>query len=174
MPVVVQCFHCNAILELDDGFRGGVCRCSNCGSLLQVPRGDDAAPPGRKPRPAAPPPPSAPVSPQLNATSSRLDAGISRGQLDLSSPMARRQDVGVSSGMGGRSRVHPTKPITAAPASHRRPSQATAPVQAPPPPAATAAKRSRLLFWLGVLLAVLVTAVLGAMFIYYRYFYLDS
>ncbi len=173
MPVVVQCFHCNAILELDDGFRGGVCRCSNCGSLLQVPRGDDAAPPGRKPRPAAPPPPSAPAMPLQNATSTRLDAGLSRGQLELSSPMARRQDVGVSSGMGGRSRVHQTKPITAAPSSHRRPSQATIATPSPPP-AVAASRRSRLLFWLGVLLAVLVMAVLGSMFIYYRYFYLAS
>jgi hypothetical protein len=174
MPVVVQCFHCNAILELDDGFRGGVCRCSNCGSLLQVPQGDDAAPQGRKQRPAAPPPPSAPVTPAQNATSSRLDVGLSRGQLELSSPMARRQDVGVSSGMGGRSRVHQTKPITASSSSHRRSSQAVAPVQAPAPPAAAASRRSRLLFWLGVLLAVLVAAVLGSMFIYYRYFYLAS
>ena len=51
--VVVQCFNCSAVLELDEGFRGGVCRCSSCGSLLQVPRGERET--GRKPRPAAPP-----------------------------------------------------------------------------------------------------------------------
>src|SRR4051812_47529249 len=53
MAVVVQCFHCNAILELDEAFRGGVCRCSECGSLLQVPKseGPKAA---KKARPATP------------------------------------------------------------------------------------------------------------------------
>ena len=52
MAVVVQCYHCNAILELDDGFRGGVCRCSTCGTLLQVPKGDAAPGTGRIARPA--------------------------------------------------------------------------------------------------------------------------
>src|ERR1041384_1880667 len=53
MAVVVQCFHCNAVLELDEGFRGGVCRCSGCGSLLQVPKADREVGSRRK-RPAAP------------------------------------------------------------------------------------------------------------------------
>ena len=37
MAIVVQCYHCHSRLELDEGFRGGVCRCSKCGSLLKVP-----------------------------------------------------------------------------------------------------------------------------------------
>lgn len=37
MAIVVQCYHCHSRLELDDGFRGGVCRCNKCGSLLRVP-----------------------------------------------------------------------------------------------------------------------------------------
>ncbi len=37
MAIVIQCYHCHSRLELDDGFRGGVCRCSKCGSLLKVP-----------------------------------------------------------------------------------------------------------------------------------------
>ncbi len=37
MAIVVECYHCHAHLELDDGFRGGVCRCSKCGALLKVP-----------------------------------------------------------------------------------------------------------------------------------------
>ena len=53
MAVIVQCFHCNAILELDEGFRGGVCRCSTCGSLLQVPKSEEKKV-GRKVRPATP------------------------------------------------------------------------------------------------------------------------
>ena len=42
MPVVVvQCFHCNAVMELDEGFRGGVCRCSGCvDRFCRCPRGN--------------------------------------------------------------------------------------------------------------------------------------
>ncbi|MCL2647852.1 MAG: hypothetical protein FWD61_12705 [Phycisphaerales bacterium] len=65
MAVVIQCFHCNTILELDEGFRGGVCRCSTCGSLLQVPQATETDAP--KIRPAAPgeepTQPSRPASP---------------------------------------------------------------------------------------------------------------
>jgi hypothetical protein len=175
MPVVVQCFHCNAILELDDGFRGGVCRCSSCGSLLQVPRGDDA-PPTRKVRPAMPPPPSAPVTPAQNATSSRLDVGLSRGQFDVpSSPM--RQDIGVSSGLR---HVHQTKPITASP-SRRRSVESPAPAGATTPAAAQTsapvvppAPRSRALLWLGLTLVLLAMGVLVAMIVYYLHFYPGS
>jgi len=52
MSVSVQCTTCKITLELDDGFRGGVCRCSNCGSLLQVPRSADEG--VAKSRPAGP------------------------------------------------------------------------------------------------------------------------
>ncbi|MGC8625259.1 MAG: hypothetical protein ACP5VQ_08335 [Phycisphaerae bacterium] len=53
MAIVVQCYHCHSRLELDDGFRGGICRCSKCGSLLKVPAtaaADDSA----RTRPADP------------------------------------------------------------------------------------------------------------------------
>ena len=178
MPVVVQCFHCNAILELDDGFRGGVCRCSSCGSLLQVPRGEEAAPPGRKVRPATPPPPVAPAFPVQSATSSKLDVGLSRGQFESpSSPRLRRQDIGVSSGLG---RVHQTRPIsaTSSGSTRRNPPPAGAPASATsaaegaiPALGSPPARRSRALLWLGLLLAFLITSVLGSMIIYYIYFY---
>ena len=77
MAVVVQCFHCAHTLELDDGFRGGVCRCSRCGALLQVPKGD-GSPVVRPPRPAAPTPrPDA-----KRGVGSGVDLGISSGRLD--------------------------------------------------------------------------------------------
>jgi hypothetical protein len=102
MAVVVQCFHCNAVLELDDGFRGGVCRCGTCGSLLQVPRGEQEAP-ARRTRPAAPPPapPAAPGSAagaprSANPPSSATDPGISRGPF---TPAARRPDPNPGSGV---------------------------------------------------------------------------
>lgn len=35
--ISLNCPTCSAPLELDDGFRGGVCRCSGCGTLMTVP-----------------------------------------------------------------------------------------------------------------------------------------
>ena len=32
------CTECKSVLKIDDGFSGGVCRCSSCGTLLKVPR----------------------------------------------------------------------------------------------------------------------------------------
>jgi hypothetical protein len=178
MPVVVQCFHCNAILELDDGFRGGVCRCSSCGSLLQVPRGEEGAPAGRKARPATPPPPVSPTVPLQSATSSKLDVGLSRGQFESPlSPRLRRQDIGVSSGLG---RIHQTRPITGTPsradrlkppASGAAASATAAAEGASPALDLPPARRSRALLWLGLLLAFLITSVLVSMVIYYVYFY---
>jgi hypothetical protein len=163
MSVVVQCFHCSAILELDDGFRGGVCRCSSCGSLLQVPRGEDGIPTGKKVRPAMPPPPTSPTTPVQNATSSKLDVGISRGQFDVpSSSQIRRQDIGVSSGLG---RVHQTTPI--APSSKQSRLGEKSNVITP----RAAAQRRRVIFWMGLLLALLIIAMLASLVIYYIYYY---
>ncbi len=53
MAIVVQCYHCHSRLELDEGFRGGVCRCSKCGSLLKVPATVNSTNTGRT-RPADP------------------------------------------------------------------------------------------------------------------------
>jgi len=169
MPVVVQCFHCNAILELDDGFRGGVCRCSSCGSLLQVPRGEESAPAGKRVRPAMPPPPVSPATPVQSATSSKLDVGLSRGQFESpSSPQMRRQDVGVSSGLG---HVHQTRPITASTRETKRRSRAALEAARRPVEEAPPARRSRALLGLGLVLAFLIAAVLVSMVIYYIYFY---
>jgi hypothetical protein len=109
-----------------------------------------------------------------NATSSKLDVGLSHGQFELSSPLARRQDIGVSSGLGGGSRVHQTKPISATTSKRRRPAQSPVPAAMPAVPPAEAPPRTRLVLWLGLLLAFLVTAVLGSMIIYYQYFFPDS
>ena len=112
MAVVVQCFKCGAILELDEGFRGGVCRCSTCGSLLQVPRADveEQHSPGRISRPAAPtvnpsPPLARPDVPPARPVPK--DVGPSSGKFDTTSPGA--DFGGSSSGMG---RVHTTRPIS--------------------------------------------------------------
>src|SRR6185295_16255850 len=101
MAVVVQCYQCNAILELDDGFRGGVCRCGTCGTLLQVPKGDAGPGVPRGARPAGPPAPAAAatsIKPQAPSPTSGDVAAPSSGALDAS---------GLSSGLG---QVHRTRP----------------------------------------------------------------
>ena len=155
MAVIVQCFHCNAILELDDGFRGGVCRCSTCGSLLQVPQGesDGLVPRKKKVRPAKPMP-HVPTGPVANSNGGRAaDTGISSGQLD-----PRRADIGVSSGLG---RVHPTRPI-----AHTS-SKWTGPREVPAERVARELRANRRLFWMGILLAVVIVAAGGVAWWYW-------
>jgi hypothetical protein len=158
MAVIVQCFHCNAILELDDGFRGGVCRCSTCGSLLQVPQGesDGVMPRKRKTRPPKP----LPCAPAPSSAGTRLaDPGLSSGQLD-----PRRTDIGVSSGLG---HIHPTRPIAYTGSSRRHADSATS----SPPRVARTPQSHRLLFWWGLVLAALVIALamgLGAYYLHAR------
>ncbi|MEM1446358.1 MAG: hypothetical protein AAGF84_09900 [Planctomycetota bacterium] len=68
----LNCPGCSALLELDRGFAGGVCRCSTCGTLMTVPKLSSEKPetlvraerPGEKPgtpsRPSRPQRPEAP------------------------------------------------------------------------------------------------------------------
>jgi len=49
----LECPSCGEMLELDAGFAGGVCRCSNCGTLMTVP--SDAGKAERLSRPSAGP-----------------------------------------------------------------------------------------------------------------------
>ncbi len=161
MPVVVECFHCTAILELDDGFRGGVCRCSTCGSLLQVPKGEaDAPPKAKRVRPAVPPGPAVPPAKSDEST------GISSGALD-----PRRADPGISSGL-----IHKTSPIAMAAKPARKtppppePPAATPPSpSSPPAPEKTPGPQSRGLLIVSVLLILLIGAVLaGTVVVYLR------
>lgn len=77
MALMVQCFHCSNILELDEGFRGGVCRCSQCGALLQVPKATPGQ--GEKVRPATPPTPG--QGQQVRPGEPVSEPGLSRGVL---------------------------------------------------------------------------------------------
>jgi hypothetical protein len=36
--ITINCTKCARILELDDAFAGGVCRCGTCGAIQHVPR----------------------------------------------------------------------------------------------------------------------------------------
>jgi hypothetical protein len=121
MAVVVQCFHCNAVLELDEGFRGGVCRCSSCGSLLQVPRGEQDPPPaGRKIRPAAP------------SAAPRKPVPASPGEPGLSNSLGQSSGALSSSGLSsGMQRVHRTKPVAPAPAKSKSSPKSSANARSP-------------------------------------------
>src|SRR4051795_9590790 len=35
--IQLTCTHCRALLEMDDGFAGGACRCQHCGTIQTVP-----------------------------------------------------------------------------------------------------------------------------------------
>ena len=102
MAIVVQCFQCSTILELDDGFRGGVARCSNCGALLRVPK--DVATTEVAGRPRAPSRPQ----PLPKAAS---DPGISSGGMRGSGLQRRPGDPTVSSGAFSRSPRPQSPPI---------------------------------------------------------------
>jgi hypothetical protein len=141
MAVVVQCFHCNAVLELDEGFRGGVCRCSACGALLEVPRAQGSS--KTRVRPASPSavPRPKPVAPSGSATGSS------------SPPGSRSIDMtGLSSGLAGIERTRPVAPAR----------EIIPPV--PPPLQTMASGPARRggyakWIWLGILLLVLIAGV---------------
>lgn len=75
--IELQCPSCEQVLELDAGFAGGVCRCSNCGTLMTVPadphheRAEALRQSGRSSRPESPvsqaPAPSQKPAPQRPA-----------------------------------------------------------------------------------------------------------
>lgn len=80
--IELVCPSCESLLELDRGFAGGVCRCSNCGTLMTVPadpaseraeklvRPDRPDAPNRKQRPSRPDRPDA-ATPSRPAAPSR-------------------------------------------------------------------------------------------------------
>src|SRR5580692_11714793 len=35
--ISITCNHCQTVLEMDDAFAGGVCRCQHCGTIQTVP-----------------------------------------------------------------------------------------------------------------------------------------
>jgi hypothetical protein len=111
MAIVVQCFQCSTVLELDDGFRGGVARCSNCGALLRVPKEAGAAEDaGRPHNPAMPQP----------RPRSGSDPGISSGGLKAAGAQRRPSDYSASSGAFSRS---PRPRIPPVPQPGSRPGQ---------------------------------------------------
>jgi hypothetical protein len=46
----ITCVKCNAVLEIDDGFAGGVCRCVHCRAMQSVPKARQASVPAAEPK----------------------------------------------------------------------------------------------------------------------------
>lgn len=115
--IYLTCPQCSSELEIDDGFRGGVCRCFSCGTLMTVPESPEpvAAETRARPetpgdlmksksgskspprRPAAPPPAPAKSPPQqghrISADSKNRAMTASGRIIDLSMvqvPVARK------------------------------------------------------------------------------------
>jgi hypothetical protein len=109
------------------------------------------------------------VTPVQNATSSKLDVGLSRGQFEM--PGSRRLDLGGGSGLGS-ARIHKTKPITASSKSQRKEHGAA---ETPAGPAKTGAEKAvgsqkRPKLWLGLVLALMIALFLLTLIGYYVYF----
>ena len=119
------------MLELDDGFRGGVCRCSQCGALLRVPMTDTRE--VQKSRPAEP---AAPKNKPASVSGSTADPSASHTNLSHSDrpetpdiPSSHRpvrpESTGAFAGSGALRPSRPESPLT------ERLAQRPA---APPPP----------------------------------------
>lgn len=98
----LTCPSCTAELEIDDGFRGGVCRCFDCGTLMTVPDAPDAGAAETLSRPDSP---DAPVLAEIDEeaefektgefmTSSGHRVRLSSRQLQQV-PVARKKRMGV-------------------------------------------------------------------------------
>ncbi|MDA8375762.1 MAG: hypothetical protein M0Z50_01560 [Planctomycetia bacterium] len=107
MAIVVQCYNCRSRLELDDGFRGGVCRCSKCGSLLKVPIAAGPTDPART-RPADP-------GARLGSNRPRdpnEDPGLSASGLRDRSPQRPAMPPPTSSGALAGFAARPIQPVS--------------------------------------------------------------
>ncbi len=118
MALLVQCHQCGKVLELDDGFRGGVCRCSQCGALLRVPMTDNRE--VQKSRPAEP---AAPKNKAASVSGSAGDASASHTNrphsdrpetpdIPSSHRPVRPESTGAFAGSGALRPSRPESPLT--------------------------------------------------------------
>lgn len=141
MAVKVQCSKCKETLELDEGFRGGVCRC-NCGALLQVPRSTSEG--AAKVRPAAPTPlQPRPISPSPTATA---DASLSDPRSSAISGSGFPRPAPVAHARKKKKTSAPPKEST----------QQTLPASPPLPRHLTQIHRNTLLFRIAIGLSILI------------------
>ena len=162
MAIMVQCHKCSTVLELDDGFRGGVCRCSRCGTLLQVPiEAGHVASASRRASPEAGPSstgrPAAPDSDSI-ATGSGIGSGMRR-------PAAPPVGSGAFAGSGAFSR--PPSAQARAGGESRSPATHAARATTPVSRAASVPHKQRwlgldpLVFWSLVAVALLFLVAVG-------------
>lgn len=147
MAVLVQCQQCKTTMELDEGFRGGVCRCSGCGALVQVPRSMEEGV-ARGARPARP---------EGNGGGSVAGERVG-GDLG-----------GSSSGLRGprpvpnvaRTKVPPS-PKGDAKNPERTPlvSEKTTMPAVPPPPSVGAVRKNNFRLWMGISLLILIVGII--------------
>ncbi|MBI1368915.1 MAG: hypothetical protein GC162_09715 [Planctomycetes bacterium] len=97
----LACPQCESELEIDDGFRGGVCRCFNCGTLMTVPDDPDANSPESLSRPDSPSsfgPGS--TSRKLSVYRTKTGKTIELSERQISGvPVARKKRMGVRIGV---------------------------------------------------------------------------
>lgn len=148
--ISLTCTSCQKVLEIDDAFAGGVCRCQHCGTIQTVP-----ASLKKRSRPGAPAPPAGAAGAKT-LYEKKARAGAATGELPTEQPKpasrAAGSGDGASAGDDGSS---------ARPASRRA---AAPPVAAPPvaaPPAAPPRDPRRL--WPILLIAGLILLLIVGM-----------
>jgi hypothetical protein len=158
----ISCTSCKAVLSVDDGFAGGVCRCQHCGTIQVVPA---SLKPTAKPQsPAAKPAPVA--TPVLTPAARAALAPAAPGRDSVTAPAATI--------------AAPVRPPASAPANIRTPIPTAAPVvsiagaaTALPPKSAAQPKsdpaHNAHLLKLAVIIAfVLFLALIAVVFIFLR------
>lgn len=116
VALLVQCHQCGQVLELDDGFRGGVCRCRQCGALLRVPMTDTHQVQKSRPaEPAALKPKSESVAADPSQHRDNPASGFSTGRPETpeisSSRQLRPESPGTITSSGAMRPVRPESPL---------------------------------------------------------------
>jgi len=94
--IFLTCPQCESELEIDDGFRGGVCRCFSCGTLMTVPEDAEAEAPESLSRPERPDQPGATTTTSevtQYTTSSGRKINLSQRQLNRVPTAKRRRTI---------------------------------------------------------------------------------
>lgn len=141
MPLVVQCFQCQNLLELDEGFRGAICRCSHCGALLEVPAGNSKK--TQRARPSSP-----------------------QSGKPHKSPGGSSVDIGISSGIADPRRYRTATSVLAKGQTPREsPPPASPPAEQIPAPRSAGGNSDRL-FLIGIFAVILITLIISAIVFY--------
>ncbi|MCC5828276.1 MAG: hypothetical protein JJU36_02400 [Phycisphaeraceae bacterium] len=147
----LQCPHCSALMELDAGFAGGVCRCFECGTLMTVPADPNQESPEMLVRQARPERPDAPASAaRSESPGARGDVASPSESLPGSTPRpSASMPSSAGSGLAGQDEDDPLAALAAEAEAlsssglRTRTDKRTAPPPPEPPEAAKAAKAAK-------------------------------